>query len=235
MACTKTIQDSVTWVSTVLKQQPLNVSNWEPGLTFANLVLGRALGPPMKWRPNRGNVSFGISTAGGTDYVQTVSDLGWIEEMWIADASGKIHALEGAQELAKTTSSYRPRKMAPVYDDNTGSITFRFDAIPDASYTAFVEYQRKAPIAGSFGATWAPLPDEYGSIYNKLFLALAANLISDPRAQAWGVEGVAALLGAQQGLTLQEIAIFAGEWDRLMQTLAKSQDMVKAGMAGLQR
>ena len=67
MACTKTIQDSVNWVATILKQQPLNVSNWEPGLTFANLVLERVLGPPMKWRFNRGNLNFPITTAGGRD------------------------------------------------------------------------------------------------------------------------------------------------------------------------
>ena len=76
MACSKTIQDSVNWVATILKQQPLNVSNWEPGLTFANLVLGRGLGPPRKGRFNRGNINFGISTAGGTDYSAVVGDLG---------------------------------------------------------------------------------------------------------------------------------------------------------------
>jgi hypothetical protein len=233
MACTKTIQDSVTWVATILKQQPLNVSNWEPGLTFANLVLGRVLGPPMKWRFNRGNMNFGISTAGGTDYSAVVGDLGWIEKQWITDASGKIHALEGAEALAKTTNSYRPKTMAPVYDDNAGNITFRFDAIPTDNDTVFIDYQRKAPVASSFGSTWAPLPDEYGYIYNQLFLALAGNLVSDPRTPFWSQLGVSALLGAQTGLSAQAIAIFAGEWDRLMQTLSKSQDAVKAGMAGL--
>jgi len=233
MSCTKTIQDSVTWVSTILKQQPLNVSNWEPGLTFANLVLGRTLGPPMKWRFNRGNASFVINTAGGTDYVEAISDLGWIEKQWLVSASGQIFQLEGAQSLAKTTSSQRPRTMAPVYDDNAGNITFRFDAIPTAAEIVYLDYQRKAPVATSYGNTWAPLPDEYGYIYNQLFLALAGNLVSDPRAPMWSQMGVSALLGAQQGLTMQEIAIFVGEWDRLMQTLAKSQEMVKAGMSGL--
>jgi hypothetical protein len=123
--------------------------------------------------------------------------------------------------------------MAPVYDDNAGNITFRFDAIPDASDTVFVDYQRKAPVATSFGSTWAPLPDEFGYIYNQLFLALAGNLVSDPRAPLWSQYGVAALLGAQTGLSAQAIAIFVGDWDRTMQTLARAQDTIKTGMAGL--
>ena len=235
MSCTKTIQDSVTWVSTILKQQPLNVSNWEPGLTFANLVLGRVLGPPMKWRFNRANLNFGISTAGGTDYSAAVADLGWIETQWLQDAGGTIHQLEGAQAIAKTTNSYRPKTMAPVYDDNAGNITFRFDAIPTANDTVFIDYQKKAPVATSFGSNWAPLPDEYGYIYNQLFLALAGNLVSDPRTPGWSQMGVSALLGAQTGLSAQAIAIFVWEWERLMTTLARSQDMVKAGAAGLTR
>jgi hypothetical protein len=97
----------------------------------------------------------------------------------------------------------------------------------------YIDYQRKAPGASSFGSTWAPLPDEYGYIYNQLFLALAGNLVSDSRAPLWSQLGVAALLGAQTGLSAQALAIFVGEWDRLMQTLSKSQDAVKAGMAGL--
>jgi hypothetical protein len=233
MATSKTIQDTVNWVATILKQQSLNVSNWEPGLTFANIVLGRALGPPMKWRQNRGNISFAISTAGGTDYTQVVGDLGWIEAMWLTDSNGTIHALAGAQELPKSNNSYRPQKMAAVYDDNAGNITFRMDAIPTANDTVFVDYQRKAPVATSFGSNWAPLPDEYGYVYNQLFLALAGNLVSDPRTAYWSQLGVSALLGVQTGLTVQEIAIFVGEWDRLMQTLNRSQEMLKAGMGGL--
>ena len=235
MACTKTIQDSVTWAGMVLKQQPLQVSNMEPGLTFANLVLGRVLGPPMKWRFNRSNLSFAISTAGGTDYTQVVGDLGWIEKQWLKDGAGNIHQLEGEQALAKSSNSYRPKTVAPVYDDNAGNITFRFDAVPNASDTAYFDYQRKAPVVSSYGSTWAPIPDEYAYIYNKLFLAVAANLVNDARWQSWSQEGVSALLGAQGGLSAQAIAIFLGQWDRDMRTLSASQDMGKLGAAGLSR
>lgn len=235
MATTRTVQDTITWASTILKGQNLYVNNMEPALTISNMVLERVLGPPMRWRYNRGNVNFGISVAGGTDYSVAISDLGWIEKQWLLAADGTIHALEGAEALAKTTNSYRPKTMAPVYDDNAGNITFRFDAVPNASDTVFVDYQRRAPLITSFGSGWGPIPDEYGYIYNKLFLAAAGNLTSDMRAPLWAQEGVSALLGAQQGLTAQAIAIFLGEWDRAMRTLAASQDMGKLGAGALGR
>jgi hypothetical protein len=235
MASTKTLQDTITWATTIIKGQSLNVTNMEPGLTFGNLVLGRVLGPPMKWRFNRGSLSFGISTAGGTDYAQTAPLLGWIEEQWLMDATGTIHALEGKQSLPKTTNSYRPKTIAPEYDNNTGNITFRLDAIPTANDTVFVDYQQKAPLMTSYASSWAPIPDEYGYIYNKLYLALAGNLVGDARAPQWSAEGVSALLGAQKGLTAQERAIFLMQWDREMQTLATSQDMGKLGVQGLAR
>ena len=235
MASGKTLQDTMTWVGTLIKGQPLTVTNMEPALTFGNLVLGRGLGPPMKWRFNRATINFPISAAGGTDYQVAVGNLGWIEEQWILDSAGVIHKLEGMQSLPKTTSSYRPGKMSPQYDDNAGNITFRFDAIPTANDTVYVDFQQKAPLMTSPGSTWAPIPDEYGYIYNKLYLALAAALVNDARAAQWSAEGVSALLGAQKGLTAQERAIFLMQWDREMQTLASSQDMGKLGTQALAR
>jgi hypothetical protein len=235
MSCTKTIQDSVTWAFTILKQAPLQVNNMEPGLTFANIVLERILGPPMRWRFNRGTLSFAITPGGGTDYTQSVPNMGWIETQWLLDSSGNIHSLEGALALPKTTVPMRPKTLAPVYDDNAGNITFRVNSVPTANDTVYVDFQQKAPLITSYGSTWAPIPDEYGYIYNKLFLAAAGNLIGDARAPLWGQEGVSALLGAQKGLQTQEIAIFLGEFDRAMKTLAASQDMGKAGTQALTR
>jgi hypothetical protein len=235
MASTRTVQDTINWAATILKQNPLQVANMEPGLTSAQIVLQRMLGPPMRWRFNRGNFSFAISPAGGTDYIVVVNDLGWIETQWLVDAAGIIHQLEGAVELAMTTTPMRPKVMAPVYDDNAGNITFRLNAVPTAADTIAVDYQRKAPPITSYGCSWTPFPDEYGYIYTKLFLAAAAWLTGDLRAQMWGQEGAAALFGAQTGLTAQDRAIFLGEWERSMRSLASAQDFSKAGNAGLTR
>jgi hypothetical protein len=235
MASSRTLQDTITWAQTFLGGQPLNVTNMEPGLTCGNLVLERVLGPPMKWRYNRNNLSFVISTAGGTDYVQVVGDLGWIETQWLVDPTGNIHSLEGAESLPKSSASFRPKVLAPVYDDNAGNVTFRLNAVPTANDTVFVDYQKKAPLMTSYGSFWSPIPDEYGYIYNKLFLALAGNLTRDSRVPQWSQEGVSALLGAQKGLTAQERAIFLMEWDRAMNMISTGTDRSKIGEQALAR
>jgi hypothetical protein len=235
MAVTINLQAVITWVQTILRQQPLNVTNMEPGLTFANLVLQRVLGPPMRWRFNRGNVSWAISQAGATDYAISIPDLLWPEVYWLVNAAGTVQPCEGRVVLPKSATVDRPTEISPVYDDNAGTITMRCNTIPDANYTAFMDYQRKAKLLTSYGSTFGPVPDEFSYIFQKLYLAIAAQLVGDPRAAAWSAEGVAALLGAQNGLTVQEIAIFLAEWDRLLNSLANSTGMQKFGIAGLAR
>lgn len=223
----------ITWVQTILRQQPLNVANMEPGLTLANIVLQRILGPPMRWRFNRNNTSWTISQGAGTDYSLSIPDLLWPEVYWLVDGGGIVQPCEGRLVLPKSATIDRPSLVAPVYDDNAGNITMRMNTVPDAGYTAFMDYQQKAPILTSYGSTFDPVPDEFSYIFNQLYLAAAGQLVADPRALAWRQEGVAALLGAQTGLTAQEIAIFLSEFDRFMMTLANSQGMEKLGIAGL--
>jgi hypothetical protein len=236
MAVTLNLQNTITWAQTLIKQQPLNVSNMEPGLTCANMVLQRVLGSPFVWRFNRGNASFAASNGAGTDYAVTINDLGRIETQWLTDNTGTIQPLEGAVCLPKSATVDRPRQLAPQYDDNAGNITFRLDVVPDTDlgpYTVFVDYQRKAKLMTSFGSDFGPVPDEFGYVFNMLFLAFAGQLSGDARAFAWSSQGAAALIGAQKGLKAQEIAIFLGEWERAMQTMASAQGMEKLGQQAL--
>jgi hypothetical protein len=233
MAVTVNLQQVITWVQTVLRQQPLNVTNMEPGLTFANLLLQRMLGPPMRWRFNRGNATWDISTGGGTDTVVSIPALLWPEVYWLVDDEGTVQPLEGSVALPKSATIDRPTLVAPQYDDNAGNITMRTNTVPDSDYTAFMDFQQKAPIMTSYGSTFGPVPDEFGYIFQRLYLAMGGQLIGDPRTLMWSQEGVAALLGAQTGLTMQEIAIFLSEWDRFMNTLANNQGLQKLGIAGL--
>jgi hypothetical protein len=235
MSVTLNLQNTINWAQPLIKQQPLNISNMEPGLTFANMVLQRVLGSPFIWRFNRGTFSFPVTEAGGTDYVAVVTDLGRIEPeaMWIVDAEGNEQPIEGKQALPKSATVDRPRIMAPQYDDNAGNITFRLNTVPDANYTVYCDYQRKAAQMLSYGYSFAPVPDEFQYVFNMLFLAFAGQVASDPRAAYWNTQGIAALLGAQKGLKAQEIAIFLGEWERAMQTMASSQGMEKLGQSAL--
>ena len=82
MATTLTLQNAINFAAPILKNQPLMVSNFEPALTAANIVLGTILGPPFRWRFNRNTLSFAIDTT-HTDYVQAIPDFGFLEAQWL--------------------------------------------------------------------------------------------------------------------------------------------------------
>ena len=164
----------MTYVKTLIKNQRFSIDNLQPGITMANIVLQRMLGAPFVWRENRANISQAITTTGGTDYVVVISNLGRIETQWLTDANQNSIALEGAVSLPKVSTTRRPLKVAPVYDDNEGNITLRFDAIPDQNYTAYFDYQKKAPLLTSYAATFEPVSDEFGYLFNTGMLAFRA-------------------------------------------------------------
>jgi hypothetical protein len=232
MATTLTLQNSINFVTPILKNQPLQVSNQEPALTAGNMVLGVMLGPPMKWRFNRKEFSIAVTSGGGTDYVKSLPNLGFIETLWLVDGSGKIHAIEGAVSLAATSAVGRPTKVAPQFDDNSGNITFRLDRVPDQNYTLFGDYQQKAPLMSSAASEWAPVPDEFQYIFNQGFLCLMSLLVNDSRFPVFENYFIARLLGAQDGLTDQERNIFVANWAALTATLQRSLGSVNSGVSG---
>jgi hypothetical protein len=230
MASTLSIQNAINFVTPLLKNQPVLVSNQEPGLTAANMVLATMLAPPMRWRFNRKNVSFAITSA-GTDYTQAVAGFGFIETQWLVDGSGVSHAMNGAISLGVEGAVGRPERIAPQYDDNAGNITFRVDKKPSENYTVFLDYQQKPPILTSPASLWAPVPDEFLHIYNYGFLCLMSLLVNDSRFPIYEGYFIARLLGVQDGLTDQERNIFVANWTALAQTLKRSDGAVTAGNA----
>lgn len=231
MSTTLTIQNSINYCTPILKNQPLQVSNQEPALTAGNIVLGTILGPPMKWRFNRKEFSFPITSA-DTDYPIALPQFGFIETMWVEDGAGGIFALGGAVSLAVSGALGRPEKLAAQFDDNAGNITFRVDKTPDQNYTVYVDHQQKAPLLTSAASGWTPLPDEFGYIFNEGFLCLMSLLVNDSRFPIFENRFIARLLGAQDGLTDQERNIFIANWTALSQTLARAQGAVNSGVAG---
>lgn len=235
MAVTLSVRNSLIFVSTLLKNQRMNINNQEPGLTMANMVLGIMLGPPMVWRFNRATVNFAVTTAGGTDYTISVPALGQIESQWIVDAAGNSVELEGAVALPKVSAKRRPQRIAPQYDNNAGLITFRLDSVPDRNYNVFSDYQQKAVKLTSAGQTFAPVPDEFGYIFNRLMLAEGALIVNDPRFAVWRREGLAGLLATQDGLDAQAKALFFDQMMNVGRTASRNQGAGQSGTQGRQQ
>lgn len=234
MAVTLNVQNAITYAVTVLKNQRMNVNNLEPGVTAAGTVLQMMLSAPFIWRFNRGNTQFDISEADGTDYDVVITDLGRIETQWLTDGNGVVFELNGAQSLAQVQTSRRPTLLAPVYDDNQGNIVFRVNAIPDEDYTAFVDYQRKAPLIRSFGDSFGPVPDEFGYLFKKGTLAECAFLVNDSRADVWKREFLAQLLATQDGLDAQAKSMFYDQMLNAGRTSLRSQGLTNSGTQGRQ-
>jgi hypothetical protein len=230
MSTTLSLQATINFVTPILKNQPLLVSNFEPALTAANTVLGTILGPPFKWRFNRNSFNFAIN-ATNTDYAQALPDFGFLETQWLIDSASKLHALGGAMSLPKDVAQARPTKMAPQYDDNGGNITFRFDRLPDQPYTVYGDYQKKARLMTSPASVWGVVPDEFSYIYNDGFMAMMMLLVNDSRFPIFENYFVSRLLGAQDGLSDQERDIFLGNWMRIVQTVTRSQGSANLGTA----
>jgi len=235
MGITLSIQASMTYVQSLIDNQRLNVNNMEPGVTMANSVLGTMLGAPFCWRQNRTNFSFPITTAGGTDYVQSVPGMGFIETQWLSDSSGDILELNGSTALAKVSFQRTPTLIAPQYDDNQGNITFRVNSVPDGDYTAFLDIQNAAPLITSPAQTFTPLSDYFGYLFNKGMLSEGALLVNDSRFSIWRSEWIAQCLATQDGLDAQAKDMFYNQFMNTTRTVQRSQDMAKSGGGGRAR
>ena len=232
MASTKTVSDTIVYVTTLLKGQLLNVNNQLPGLEMANIIKQRILGPPFSWRQNRATLNFGISQAGGTDYTLSVPQMGRIEVQWMTDGSGKKLELGGAMALAANSTVAQPTKMALQYDDNAGNLTFRFNTVPDENYTAWCDYQQKAVLIQSYADLWGPIPDEFAYLFDEGMLALGGRLVNDARFTIWEANFIAGLLATQDGLDEQAKAIFVADWMAVARYMNRSQAAGQMGTQG---
>jgi len=232
MSTSQNVMNSVVFVTTLIKNQRLNINGQEPAVTMSNIVLQRILGPPFRWRQNRATVSFPITNLGGTDYAVSVPTLGWIEDQWLTDDAGAVFEVKGKVSMAKVSAKRRPTEVAPVYDDNQGNITFRFNAVPDKNYTAWFDIQKKAQLILSWADPWGVIPDECGYIYNLGLLSIAALVVNDARFQIWNREFVASILATQDGLDEQAKAIFLANWLSDVRSATRSQASSQLGTQG---
>ena len=191
----------------------------EPLITSANIIKQTILGPPFRWRWNRQVVTFNTiapnpSGIGVQDYAQA-SNLGWIENASVQDTSvtpSKWYQMGTKIDLALDTSQSMPMNISGEYDDLNGNITFRLMPVPDRVYPISVTIQNKAALFTSLNQTWSPIPDEYSYIYQVGLLSYMYEFADDARWVGARQRFVAALLGANQGLTDTERNIFLNNW-----------------------
>lgn len=222
----------MNFVGPILKQQPLMVTLQEPAVTAANIVLGTMLGPPCRWPFNRGSFNFAVSPSLGTDYTLALPDFRWLETQWLVDANGNYHQVSGEIALARDGNQTRPTQLAQQYDDNLGNITFRVGPKPDANYTMYGDYQKKAKLMEDASSVWGVVPDEFAYIFQQGFLGMMMLLVNDVRFPIELGFFVARLLGAQDGMSEQQKDIFVADWMATLGTLSRGQGMVQQGLAG---
>lgn len=227
---TLNVRNTMNFAAAFLKNHPQQVSNMEPALTVANIVLSTMLGPPLRWRQNRSEISFAIGIV-NTDYSQSVASFGFIESAWLLDSNSTQRPLVGALSLTMNADKGRPDKIAPQFDDNAGTITFRFDKVPDQVYTCFVDFQKTAPLITSPASGWGPIPDYFNYIFNFGYLAVMSLLVNDSRFPIFEKWFIGRLLAAQNGLSEQERNIFLANWAAAIVTMKKT-DMGAVGIAG---
>ena len=232
MASTKKLQSTVTWTRPLLKGQPLDISNMEPAVTFANMTLGTILAPPFAWPWNRQETTVQL-IPGQCDYTVTLPAFGFLEDQWLQDPSGAVHPLNGALKLplAPSNMNRQPTRLAAQMV-GAGTIRLRTDARPDKPYTLGLTYQQTAPVLQSLGDTLAPLPDELGYLFEYGFLTLSSLLVSDARFPIYEKYFIGKLLAQQSGLDEQSVNIFMGNWQSLTKTIARTQSSVQLGTAG---
>ena len=228
---TLNLRNTMNFAGPFLKNQPMEVTNMEPAVMVGNIVLSSMLGPPLRWRQNRREISFDI-TGAATDYLQAVANFGFIEAAWLVDDAGDQYSLNGAVVLAVNESVGRPERVAPQFDDNAGNITFRMDKTPDQDYICYVDFQQTAPLLSSPASGWGPVPDYFNYIFNFGYLAVIALLTNDSRFPIYEKWFIGRLLAAQGALSDQERNIFLANWATAMVTLKRADMQGAAGLQG---
>jgi hypothetical protein len=239
MASTFTLQNSINWAQAYVRYKPLLDSNNEPAFTNASQIMQTFLGPPFTWRWNRVTLSAPFTTGAGTqDYTLSVPNLGFVEKAVMIPSGGsgtsKPRELTVKNVMGQTNANEQdqPEFIGTVFDDNAGNITFRLLPPPDDKYNIFPVYQMKPVLFTSITQTWAPIPDEYGYVYNAGFLGLALAFFDDPRAERWLQKFALSLIGISDGLDETQKNLFLGNYLETIRQMVKSQNKTTQATQG---
>ena len=237
MPATRNLQSSILFTLPFIGYQPANISNGQPALDAANLIKQTMMGPPFKWPWNRIAFTVPIPTTDYNgdpidpvqDYWFDTTDFGFLEQVWLIDALGNVKEVAIKSTLAAESATQRPQSVAVESQDNDG-IVLRLNSIPDQAYLLSGFYQQAPNPMTSLAASWGPIPDNLGYIYDWGFLAMMAMITKDARQAQFAQKFVSHLLGAQDGLTATQRNIFIGEWLALTSEAGRSQLSTQQGV-----
>ena len=128
----------------------------------------------------------------------------------------------------------RPQSASLILEEEDGAATIRLNSLPDEEYIVEGFIQREASLITSLAATWAPIPDRLGYIYDWGFLSFLSLLTKDARSVQFGQRFIAHLLGAQDGLTALQRNIFLGNWLEVMTAQERATASTQQGVAARQ-
>jgi len=240
MASTILISDTLNWIEAFTaqySQSAVTGSSTEPGLTIANKIIQTILAPPFRWRWNRVESAALFNTvAGTTDYVQVLSNFGYLEKtsIFLTGGDPPTRELEVVQNLAKDTKQNPPSQICALLDDGAGNITFRISPAPDAVYAVTLIYQKAATLVTNLSTsgvsnTWTPIPDYFAFLYEQGVLA-HIQLMYEPQLAMASLElFFRQLVGAAEGLDSTQRAIFLEDKLREVRQMATMQADIRKG------
>jgi hypothetical protein len=221
MSTTRNIRSSILFCLPFLNNQPADISNGEPAITAANLTKQTILGAPFKWAWNRNSFSIEVDPT-SQDYILEISQFGFLEQAWLTDATGKVKEVPVKKSLAAESAKARPSSVSAILEDDS-TITVRLNTIPDQLYTLTCFFQQAPILMSSLAASWSPIPDHLGYIYDWGFLGMLSLITKDVRMPIFMQKFVAHQLGAQDGLTALQRNIFLGNWLDVMTAQEREQ------------
>lgn len=195
MASTITLQEVVQWAQTFTKLIPIiGVGGYEnePALSICNNVIQEMLSEPYNWKFNSKNaIPFKTDSLNNTqDYVQNITDCGWLEACTRLDQDSTqqpqpIFQIDTVRNLPPSSEVGVPKRIAFI-NETDASLTFRLWPVPNKSkvWTIQPVYQKKPPLKSGLSDTWSPIPDELAYVYRQGFLAMAYKHADDPRYDA---------------------------------------------------
>jgi hypothetical protein len=234
MSATRNLQSSVLFALPFIGYQPANISNNEPAITAANLTKQTILGAPFKWAWNRDTFSIEVDGT-SQDYVLELAQFGFLEQAWLTDTKGKVKEIAVKKSLAAESTIARPQSVSVVQQDDTEStITVRLNTIPEQAYTLTCFFQKAPILMSSLAASWAPIPDHLGYIYDWGFLGMLSLITKDARMPIFMQKFAAHQLGAQDGLTALQRNIFLGNWLDVVTAQEREQLVTQQGVTSRQ-